>query len=158
MKKVSVDNRYPSARLKGMQDFMIFVQEPEWKPSKVDVDLMKKLDIAKGRESETAAAIRFLGIVDEDNVPTAEFDKLKLEYQSTLRKLVQSKYTELFNILPLRMINQKRLVSFFGPPVETAEYQAKLFVWLCEQAEIELPSVEKRFHRARFDKKNKKVE
>jgi hypothetical protein len=44
-------------------------------------------------------------------------------------------------------------VNFFGTTPETAEYQAKLFVWLCEQAGIELPNVEKRFHRSRFDKK-----
>ena len=69
-----------------------------------------------------------------------------------MKRLVQSKYADLFSLIPARLANQMRLVKFFGPPVETAEYRAKLFVWLCEQAGIELPNVEKRFHRARFDK------
>ncbi len=51
------------------------------------------------------------------------------------------------------MINQVKLVKFFGPPIETAEYQSKLFVWFCQQANIDLPNVEDKFHRARFDKK-----
>ena len=42
--------KYPSSRLKGLDEFMNFVREPEWRPSKIDVDLMKKLDMAKGKE------------------------------------------------------------------------------------------------------------
>src|SRR5687768_7791709 len=96
----------------------------------------------------------FLGVIDNAGVPTEEFDNLKKDYQPTLRRLVQEKYSELLSFFPLAKINQARLVSYFGQPVETAEYQAKFFVWLCEQAGIELPNVEKKFHRARFDKKN----
>jgi hypothetical protein len=53
------------------------------------------------------------------------------------------------------MMNQAKLVSFFGKPIESAEYKAKFFAWLCEQAEINLPNVETKFHRARFDKKER---
>jgi len=61
-------------------------------------------------------------------------------------------YAELFNLIPPKLANQTRLINFFGTAIDTAEYQAKLFAWLCKQAGIELPDVEEHFHRARFDK------
>jgi hypothetical protein len=138
--------------LKGLKDFIAFAQEPGWKPAKIDIALFKKLGMAKGKEGEAVATLRFLGLIDEAGAPTAKFDELKQNYQATMKRLVQSKYADLFSLIPTRLANQMRLVKFFGPPIETAEYQAKLFVWLCEQGGIELPNVEKRFHRARFDK------
>lgn len=144
--------KYPHSRLKGMKEFMDFAKEPGWKPEKIDAALFKSLGMAKGKESLAVAALRFLGLIDEDGAPTTNFDALQHDYQATLKRLVQASYAALFRLIPSRLANQKRLVSFFGPPVETAEYQAKLFVWLCEQAGIELPNVEKRFHRSRFDK------
>jgi len=69
------------------------------------------------------------------------------------KKIINEKYSELFKIIPARMVNQHRLVRFFGTTIETAEYQAKFFAWLCEEAGIDLPNLEKKFHRARFDKK-----
>jgi|CXWL01.1.fsa_nt_gi hypothetical protein len=145
--------KYPSARLKGLKEFMIFIQEPDWKPEKIDGNLMKRLGMAKGRENETAYAIHFLGIIDSSGNPTDEFNNLKNDYAATLSRLIKDKYSELFSLLPVRMINQLKLVNFFGPPTETAEYKAKLFVWLCKESGLELPNVEAKFHRARFDKK-----
>ena len=69
-----------------------------------------------------------------------------------MNRLVRAGYADLFSLIPPRLATQSRLLTFFGKPVETAEYQAKLFAWLCEQAGIELPNVEQNFHRARFDK------
>lgn len=156
MKAKNESRKYPSARLKGLGEFMTFVQEPEWKPKTIDADLFKKLDMAKGRESEAVFAIKFLGIIDGDGSPTNEFDSLKKDFHNTLKILVQASYADLFSLIPPRLATQARLVKFFGDPVETAEYQAKLFVWLCGQAEIELPNVEEYFHRARFDKEKYK--
>lgn len=150
--KGSVRKKFPYARLKGMEEFLTFTLEPGWRPAKIDADLLRKLDMAKGKESEAVAAIRFLGIIDEGGAPTPAFDELKTDHKTTLRRLVEQAYAELFSLIPARLANQARLVKFFGLPVETAEYQGKLFVWLCGQAGIELPNMEKRFHRARFDK------
>jgi len=145
--------KFPSPRLKGMKDFMDYVQDPIWKPSLIDVSVLKKMGNSKGKEDLTIKALRFLGIIDNAGVPTDEFDNLKWDYKPSLKRLIQAKYSELLGLFPLAKINQARLVSYFGKPDETAEYQAKFFVWLCEQAGIELPNVEKKFHRARFDKK-----
>lgn len=145
--------KYPTARLKGLKEFMTFVQEPDWKPEKIDGNLMKKLGMAKGRENEAVYALQFLGVIDSSGIPTIEFDNLKSDYKATFNRLVKNSYKELFSLLPPRMINQSKLVKFFGQPAETAEYKAKLFSWFCEQAGIEIPNLEKKFHRARFDKK-----
>jgi len=144
--------KYPSARLAGMKEFMSFLKEPDWRPVCVDSKLLKMLEMAKGREAESIHALRFLGIIDNDGKPTDLFDQLKQNYQET-RKIVFERYSELFKLIPARMVNQHRLVRFFGTTTETAEYQAKFFAWLCEEAEIDLPNLEKKFHRARFDKK-----
>lgn len=143
---------YPYARLTGMKEILAFVQEPGWKPPKIDANLMKKLAIAKGKEREAVNTLLFLGIIDEKGVPTSIFDELKSEFRPTLARVVREKYSDIFTLIPLRMANQQRLVNFFETAVDTAEYQAMLFVWLCEQAGIDLPNVEKKFHRARFYK------
>jgi len=151
--------KYPSARLTGMTGFMEYAPQPGWPPSKVDINLLKRIGVGKGKEGLVVYTLRFLGMIDEAGMPTPEFDKLKKDYQSTLKRLIQEKYAELLSVIPPNLANQKRLVSFFcssGAPEETAEYQAKLFVWLCQQAGIDLPGVENRFHRARFDKKKKR--
>lgn len=148
----SVRRKFPYARLKGMQEFMAFVQEDGWRPAKVDAELLRRLDMAKGKESEAVTALRFLGVIDESGAPTATFDELKANYKPTMRRVVEQAYGELFSLIPARLVNRAKLVKFFGGPVDTAEYQGKLFVWLCGQAGIELPNMETRFHRARFDK------
>lgn len=154
MKKTEAEDvRYPYARLKGMKELMAFVQEPKWRPPKIDAALLRKLTIANGKEGEAVAALRFLGLLDQTGAPTEEFDELKGNFQPTLRRMIEEKYSDLFRLIPPRMANQNRLVNFFGSSVDTAEYKAKLFVWFCEQAGIDLPNMEKRFHRARFDKR-----
>ncbi len=151
-KKDKKTTKYPYSRLKGLKKFFdLCVEEADWKPDKIDTALFKTLEMAKGKEGEAVATLRFLKIIDDAGVPTADFDKLKKEFKGTLAVLVGSAYSELFNRIPASMITQSKLVKFFGGKVETAEYQAKLFVWLCEQAGFELPNVEKTFHRARFD-------
>ncbi len=94
--------RFPSSRLKGLDEFMNFVHEPEWKPDKVDTDLLRKLDMAKGKEGLAIHAIKFLGIIDSEGIPTVEFDNLKQDYQGTMKRLVEDKYASLFKILPSR--------------------------------------------------------
>lgn len=152
MAKKTAGTKYPYSRLKGLKDFMDFAKEPGWKQPTIDKALFRKLDLAKGKENEALKALRFLGLIDEAGAPTPAFDALKADYPGTMNSLVRAGYADLFSLIPPRLATQSRLLTFFGKPAETAEYQAKLFVWLCEQAGIELPNVEQNFHRARFDK------
>src|SRR5687768_10959767 len=107
--------KYPYARLTGMTQFMSCLRaDPGWKPDVVNVDALKTLEIAKGKEHEAVSALKFLGIIADDGTPTDEFDNLKQDYQGTMKKLVLEKYKELFKLIPASMINQSRLVKFFG--------------------------------------------
>ncbi len=147
--------KYPYARLTGMNRFIeILRTDQEWKPDVISIDLLKTLEIAPSKERETVYTLKFLGIIGGDGVPTKEFDNLRQDYQGTMKRLVSEKYRELFKQIPSGMVNQSRLVKFFGMAADTSEYQAKLFAWLCEQSGIELPNLEKNFHRSRFDKNN----
>jgi hypothetical protein len=150
--------KYPYARIKGMSEFMEFARDPNWKPPTINWDLLKRLSIARGKEREAIQALKFLGIISADGTPTDEFDNLKTDYQGTMRRLVQENYVDLFSLIPPRLVNQERLVKFFGQAADTSEYQGMLFGWLCEQAGIELPNLEKHFHRSRFDKKGSNTE
>jgi hypothetical protein len=147
--------KFPYARLKGMEELMAFIAEPQWRPARIDTEVLRKLAVAKGKEREAVAALRFLGVIDDDGAPTHLFDALKTDYRATMRTLVEQSYAELFSMLPARLANQVRLVNFFGGPLDTAEYQAKFFVWCCQQCGIELPTMEKNIHRTRFDKPTK---
>ncbi len=155
-KQARPNKRYPSARLKGMREiFWIIRDDSEWKPESINAATLKTLEFAKGRETESVFALKFLGVIDEDGKPTAEFDELRKDFHETLAKLTTRSYSELFDTIPKKMIRQNTLVNFFiqeGYSRDTAEYQAKLFAWLCEEAKIELPSIEARFKRARFEK------
>src|SRR5689334_15593355 len=97
--------KYPYARLKGMEDFMKFAKEPGWRPPKFDAEVLRTMDVAKGKEREAVAALRFLGIIDATGAPTEVFDGLKTDYQGTLRRQVQAGYAELFAMFPPKMVN-----------------------------------------------------
>jgi len=146
--------KYPYARLTGMTRFMeILRTDPEWKPEVVNINLLETLRIAPSKERETVYALKFLGIIGDDDAPTEEFDNLKQDYQGTMKRLVSESYRELFKQIPPSLVTEDSLVRFFGMAPDTSEYQAKLFAWLCEQADIDFPNLEKNFHRSRFDKK-----
>lgn len=156
MSQINKKNRFPDARLKGMDEFFYLVQnEPDWKPSPINVSTFKALGIARGKESNAIFALIFLGILDRNEIPTDEFDRLRSDFQGTINKLTRIAYQQLYEIIPVSRMNQQTLVNFFmtnGYSEETAEYQAKLFVQLCNYGKIELPNVKKTFHRARFQK------
>jgi hypothetical protein len=151
--------RFPDARLTGVKAiFELIRTEPSWRPDPITTDTLKALGIARGKESNTLFALRFLGIIDDGGSPTKEFDSLRKDYGGTLERLIRSSYTLLFATIPVSRANQAALVRFFqtqGYSEETAEYQAKIFVTLCSDAGIDLPIAEATFTRARFRRRKK---
>jgi hypothetical protein len=148
------NRKYPDTRIKAINEiFELIREEKTWRPENISTYTLKILNIASSKESNTIFALKFLGIIDDDCVPTGEFDNLRNNFQETLSKLVQISYSELLEIIPIRRINQDSLVSFFttsGYSLDTAEYQAKLFLELCRLAEINVPNVEGTISRARM--------
>lgn len=155
--KLPIKIRFPDARLTGIEGvFDLIRTEPDWRPDPMTKETLMALGIAKGKELNTLYALKFLGLVGDNGSPTKEFDALQQNFQPTLERLVRTSYAPLFQTIPLSRANQASLVRFFrtyGYSEETAEYQAKLFICLCLDAEIELPVAEAEFKRARFRKK-----
>lgn len=147
-------SKYPDTRIKAINElFELIKEEKGWRPENISTSTLKILNIASSKESNAIFALKFLGIIDDNGVPTSEFDNLRNNFQETLSKLVQTSYSELLEIIPLRRIKQDSLLSFFttaGYSIDTAEYQAKLFLELCKLAEIELPNVEETISRTRM--------
>jgi Family of unknown function (DUF5343) len=131
---------YPFVTPQSMAEMMEFICQPDWKMP-VNVKLVEKLKIATNNEPKVVGALRFLGVIDTDGIPTGEFDALKKNYKPTLKRLVQEKYADLLTILPPRMMTLKRLKGFFGDK-QTDERRVRFFVWLCQEAGIELPNLE----------------
>lgn len=156
MKKKKIKHYYPDARLKGVHEFLEIIRnEKEWTPEKIDIDLLKTLNIASGGETNLVKALLFLGIITKDGIPTDEFENIRSELKDNLARLVRSAYSNLFNTIPINRITQATLVSFFqvqGYAKDTSEYRAKLFVELCTISGISLPNVEKRFVRTHSKK------
>ena len=144
MKKSNEDKtespHYPFVTPQSMGEIMEFIRKPGWKHS-VDEALLKKLGIASNNEEKVPLTLKFLGIIDSEGAPTKEFGELKSNYQGTLRRLVKEKYAELFSVIPPDMVTRKRLTNFFGKK-QTDQRRARLFIWLCNEAGIDLCNLE----------------
>src|SRR5438067_972792 len=103
--------KYPYSRLKGLKKFFDLIrEEPDWKPAKIDPELFKTLEMAKGKEREAVATLRFLGLIDATGAPTPKFDDLRKDFKGTLAGLVKAGYSEIFNRIPAKLITQSKLV------------------------------------------------
>lgn len=133
--------------------FELVKTQADWNPSFISAKSLKTMGIAPSKEKATIACLDFLGIVNTQGVPTDNFQKLRNDFQPTLRRLVRSAYSEIFETVPASLITQEGLVRFFvesGYSKDTAEYQAVLLVWLCQQSGVDLPSAQATLPRSRF--------
>ncbi|MBI5301113.1 MAG: DUF5343 domain-containing protein [Chloroflexi bacterium] len=132
---------YPFPASKSMAEMMDFVRQPDWK-MKIDESVVKKLRIATNNEPKVVAALRFLGVIDKDGMPTPNFDALKKDYKATLNRLVKANYGELFTLIPPTMMTKERVRNHFGTKKQTDERRMRFFMWVCGEAGIELPNLE----------------
>jgi hypothetical protein len=131
---------YPFPAPKSMAEMMEFVHQPGWHPQ-INLDRITKMTIATNNEGKVLCALRFLNLIDEHGVPTKEFDEITKNYQPTLKRLTQEKYSDLFATLPPKFRTRQRIKDFFGKK-QTDERRARFFIWLCKEAGIELPNLE----------------
>lgn len=135
---------YPFAAAKSMAEMMEFVRRPGWRQPVLNAAVVKRMNVATNNEAKVVAALRFLGIIDDIGAPTSEFDALKENYKPTLKRLIETHYRELFDILPSEMLTRRKLNNFFRERHQSAtnqvpERRSRLFIWFCKEAGIELP-------------------
>lgn len=148
--------QYPYARPSALEEiFRLIKEEQTWNPSSINVSTLKTLGIAPSKETLVIQSLKFLGVLDEDAIPTGVFKDLRKEFAVTLERQIIQVYKSVFDQIPLSRISQETLVKFFmnnGYIEDTAEYQGALFVYFCRNAGIELPNASLSFTRARFKK------
>jgi len=112
-------------------------------PDKIDVALLTDIGVSKGNVHRTLAALRFLGLLDEDDQPTPAFTSLQMatdeEYPAVLEALVKNAYQEVFRagIDPTKD-GQNVLLNHFRryQPASQRSRQVILFLGLCRAAGI----------------------
>lgn len=155
-KKLGNKKFYPYARIKAMNEIVEFIKTPGWRPDIINIDLLKMLGIGPSKEREVINSLMFFGLITKEGNPTEKFEALKDNYSSEMMKIVNREYSDLFNIIPPKLIDQERIINFFitssGVSRDTAEYQAMFFSWACREAGIDLPNLPESIKRSRFDK------
>ena len=112
-------------------------------PQKIDIDYLKKVNIAPKNESYLIGILKFMGIVDDENNPTEKAREVFAihrdeEFGEELSKIIRDAYKEIFDLngeeawnLPL-----DDLISYFRQASKSSgvvgERQAKTFSTLAE--------------------------
>ncbi len=119
------------------------------KLNNIDKKTIRTYDIiSQGNESKMIAALKFLGILDENNKVNIEkynaFSYSGEKRKEELSKIIKEAYKELFETIPdLEMANFDIIKNFFISEYEysgiLAEASAKAFVFFCKEADISLP-------------------
>ena len=112
-------------------------------PEKVDAGLLLDYGIPKGNVFALISALKFLGLIDEDNVPTQEFKALQMtgeEFVKNLQSVVENSYADLFSKLDVGRDSRDHIRNYFARNYSTAKATdaTTLFLALCRQAQIPL--------------------
>lgn len=89
--------RAPYAPVSALREFFHKIRSMST-PPRVDRTFLQKLSIASNNEWALLSALKFLGVVDENGIPTTSYRLLQTtdRFQETLRHLVQAAYRDLF--------------------------------------------------------------
>jgi hypothetical protein len=112
-------------------------------PEKVDAGLLLDYGISKGNVFALISALKFLGLIDEDNMPTEVFKALQMtggEFTKNLQGVVENSYADLFSKLDITRDSREHVRNYFARNFSTAKASdaATLFLTLCRKADIPL--------------------
>jgi hypothetical protein len=129
----------PAKALNAFFERIRYVSTPE----KVDAGLLLDYGIPKGNVFALISALKFLGIIDEDNVPTQVFKALQVtgeEFVSNLQNVVRDSYADLFSKLDVGRDSREHIRNYFARnySIAKASDATTLFIALCGQAGIPL--------------------
>ena len=114
-------------------------------PHKVDGNFLRHNQIAPGNEYKVVGALRFLGIIDDDGIPTEKSRLLKTKgavFTAALQNIIRGAYSNLFQHLNENKFSQEAIFNYFiteeGLGTEMATKTTRFFIQLCHLAEIDL--------------------
>jgi len=113
-------------------------------PDEVSTKTLRAWNVAPGQEYHLRSALGFLGLIDEEGKPTAEFAKIQVEgsqWESNLREIVQKAYSDVFRALKMEHAKYDDLANFFGQYSQVSKHKmVKAFSYLCKLAGINSPA------------------
>lgn len=112
---------------------------------KFDKEIIE-LNIVKGANATMLFnGLRFLGLVEADAKVTEKFESLRRkgdEFKQNLKSIMKEAYDHLFSKVVVSKANPKTLFNYFAEYYSygetTANRSAKIFIYLCQEAGIEL--------------------
>lgn len=128
----------PASALSEFFDHIRYVQTPK----KVDSNLVLDYGISKSQAFALISTLKFLGLTDDNGIPTPAFRALQTggeEFQKTLNEIMKTAYSDLFSRLDVSRDSRDKIVNFFARNYSpaTAERATALFLDLCGEAGIE---------------------
>ncbi len=130
-------------------------------PYIVDIKMLKSWGIANHQEYFLISALGFLGLIDDELKPTADFTKIQMEglkFKDNLREIIKKSYSDIFAAFRIEHLTYEDLINFFGENYSqrSKHRMAKAFIYLCKLAEIESPAFKDIEIRTRVRLKDKK--
>ena len=111
-------------------------------PEKVDNEYLRDANIPEGTNSRTLFALRFLGLIEHGDAPTAALRSIATstdeEYRSTLAGLIREAYSEVFVSVDPAQDDQGRIVNVFRryTPASQRDRMVIFFLGMCREAGI----------------------
>jgi hypothetical protein len=111
-------------------------------PDPLTLQELERVGIPKGNAPRTLAALRFLGLVDDEGARSQAFDRLgrasTQEYSETLAEIVRAAYQPIFTVVDPAQDNEIALHDAFRhfQPQAQRGRMVTLFLGLCQEAGI----------------------
>lgn len=133
----------PYASVKAMSQFFRTVRGIN-PPDRVDAKFLRIHGIGPRNEWSVVHAVRFLGLVDDEGIPTENFTSIQVKgaaFQDNLKTLIGAAYADLFNTFGALPEDKQKLQNFFVENYSpaTAKKATVCFIGLCREAGMELP-------------------
>lgn len=131
----------PYAPISALREFFERIRNVS-PPARVDRRFFQKLSVAASNEWALLSALKFLGVVDDNGVPTAAYRALQTSdrFEHTLRELVLKAYRPLFDAGGDQM-SVEELRNYFrvtSSPSQ-AKNAARFFREVCQLAGLDRP-------------------
>jgi len=120
-----------------------FLERIRWvtTPKKVDKKLLDDYGIPEPNKSALLSALKFLGLIEDNGIPTPLFRKLQSsgdEFRSNLEEAVRKSYADLFVRFDVLKGDRERICNYFATNYSpaTAKKATILFIDLCKEVGV----------------------
>jgi hypothetical protein len=149
-----INNTRPKAPYASVKAFSeILYKIRQYQLRRIDSDTLTKWEYKQFDASSSVSALKFLNIIDGKGNTTEDYGKIRsdITYQQELRRIVETAYHRLFSLYDGDLSSKSRKdieesiildEAYPGTAKQSAAKAAGLFIWLCQQAGIELSSID----------------